>query len=330
MKTSIKVTLCIFVCLLLSCSEDDKASDVIGDQGDSGAFIRTLQVNNSDVILDDPSSTFSVDLETQLEQSETLLESIDVYALFKDHNLDNGDQSSSEILIKTMDQTFFTTGPNGLPITTLELTYAELANLTSIPIDLIQCKDQFLVRLVLNLTDGRSFSSDDGSSSAIIAFDTIFSSPFCYTINVVTPIPAERFVGTYTYQSIVDGPIGPTFGEPKNVVIRVGESPNTRIFEANYIVSRLNEPARTFRFVVNCDEIVFRKNQLSSFFSWCRPEGGFSFGGPPILLGPDTENAPVNPDDDTSFELWFVEGYSGWDGDCDFGTVPVKMLFTKQ
>jgi hypothetical protein len=146
----------------------------------------------------------------------------------------------------------------------------------------------------------------------------------------VTPIPGERFVGTYTYESIIDGPIGPTFGTPKNVVIRVGESPNTRVFEANYIVSRLNEPARTFRFVVNCDEILFRKNQLSSFFSWCRPEGGFSFGGPPILLGPDTENAPVNPDDDTSFELWFVEGYSGWDGDCDFGTVPVKMLFTKQ
>jgi len=217
-------------------------------------------------------------------------------------------------------------------ITTLELTYQELTNSTQVLNDEIQCKDQFLIRLVLNLTDGRSFSVNDGASSSIIAFDTIFSSPFCYTLNIVDPIPANRFIGVYQYQSIVDGPIGPTFGLPNTVEIRVGESPNTRVFEANYIVSRGNEPARTFRFVVNCDEIIFRKNQLSSFFSWCRPEtgGGFSFGGPPILLGPGTENATVNINDDTNFELHFVEGYLGWDGDCDFGTVPVSILFTKQ
>lgn len=316
--------------LLFSCADDDSITQVIEGGVEEGAFIRTLDFTNSDLVLDDLSSTFSVDLEAQLELENGTLENIEVYARFKDNTPENGDVSSSEVLVKTVEQNSFTIGPNELPRTTLELTYAELVNATNVMTNAIQCKDQFLLRLVLNLSDGRSFSIDDGSSSAIIAFDTIFSSPFCYTLNIVQPIPAEQFTGTYTYQSIVDGPIGPTFGAPSTVDIRVGESPNTRIFEANYIVSRLNEPARTFRFVVNCDEILFRKNQLSSFFSWCRPEGGFSFGGPPILLGPDTENAPVNPDDDTIFELWFVEGYSGWDGDCDFGVVPVRILFTKQ
>lgn len=320
----------ISVFLLFSCAEEDNVTQQIDGGVEEGAFIRTLGFTNSDLVLDDLSNTFSVDLEVQLEQQEGLLENIEVFARFKDNTPDNGTISSSEVSVKTIEQDVFIIGPNELPRTTLTLTYAELVTATGISADAIQCKDQFLLRLELHLSDGRSFSIDDGSSSAIIAFDTIFSSPFCYTLNIVQPIPAEQFTGTYTYQSIVDGPIGPTFGAPNTVDIRVGESPNTRVFEANYIVSRLNEPARTFRFVVNCDEILFRKNQLSSFFSWCRPEGGFSFGGPPILLGPDTENAPVNPDDDTTFELWFVEGYSGWDGDCDFGEIPVRILFTKQ
>lgn len=317
---------------VISCSDDTTTNLLIDDTISSGGFIRTLQFTNSDLILNDTNSTFSVDIEIQDEQQGALLDNVEVYARFKDHNPDNGDQSSSEVFVKRVEETVFTTGANNLPTTTLELTYAELIESTQILNENIQCKDQFLVRLVLNLTDGRSFSINDGASSSVIAFDTIFSSPFCYTLNIVTPIAADRFVGTYQYQSTVDGPIGPTFGLPNTVEIRVGESPNTRIFEANYIVSRLNEPARTFRFVVNCDEIIFRKNQLSSFFSWCRPEegGGFSFGGPPILLGPDTENAVVDSNDDTTFELRFVEGYLGWDGDCDFGTVPVSVLFTKQ
>lgn len=330
MKSLKTLAVATSVFLLFSCSDEETITQVIDSGVEEGAFIRTLDFTNSDLVLDDFSSTFSVDLEAQLELDEGTLENIEVFALFKDNNPDNGNQSSSEVLVKTITQNSFTIGPNELPRTTLELTYAELVNSTNIMANAIQCKDQFLLRLVLNLSDGRSFSIDDGSSSAIIAFDTIFSSPFCYTLNIVQPIPITQFVGTYSYQSITDGPIGPTFGAPSTVEISVGESPNTRIFEANYIVSRLNEPARTFRFVVSCDEILFRKNQLSSFFSWCRPEGGFSFGGPPILLGPDTENAPINPDDDTTFELWFVEGYSGWDGDCDFGETPVRILFTKQ
>ncbi|MEP0266283.1 hypothetical protein [Dokdonia sp.] len=329
MKIFTITTIVIFLCLLFSCSEDDKATQLIDDGVSEGAFIRTLDFTNSDLVLDDLSSTFSVDLEAQIGAQDGL-DNIQVYARFKDNNFDNGNQSTSEVLVKTLGQDFFAIGPNDLPRTTLELTYEELIGSTNTQADLIQCKDQFLLRLVINLSDGRSFSVEDGSSSAIIAFDTIFSSPFCYTLNITAPIAAGQFVGTYTYQSIIDGPIGPTFGPSNTVNISVGESPNTRVFEANYIVSRLNEPKRPFRFVISCDEILFRKNQLSSFFSWCRPEGGFSFGGPPILLGPDVENAPVNLDDDTTFELWFVEGYSGWDGDCDFGVVPVKIQFTKQ
>jgi hypothetical protein len=194
----------------------------------------------------------------------------------------------------------------------------------------VQCQDQFIIRLKLFLTDGRSFSVEEGSSSVVIAFDTLFSSPFCYTVNIVEPIDANQFIGMYQYTSIVNGPFGPTFGSPKIVEIKRGNSINSRIFEADYIVSRQNEPSRPFTFLVACDEIIFGKNQISSFFSWCRPEGGFSFGGSPVLLGPGVTNSQINPLDDSSFELQFVEGYLGWDGDCEFGSVLVRISFTKQ
>jgi len=329
-KKWITAILCL---LLVSCNNDDKTSEFIEAEVESGAFIRTVAFNNSDLVLDDPASTFSVLLEVQDEQEGQLVQNIEVYASFADQNNDNGNQGTSEVLVKIIEPDTFTIGPDNLPQTSLELSYAELVAATNVQADLILCQDQFLLRLVLNLNDGRTFSTNNGSSSVVIAFDTLFSSPFCYTLNIVPSIAPDLFVGEYQYESIIDGPIGPTFGLPNTVNIRVGESPNTRVFEANYIVSRLNEPPRTFRFVVGCDEILFRKNQLSSFFSWCRsgsPEGGFSFGGPPILFGPDSSNAAVNTEDDSTFELHFVEGFLGWDGDCNFGETSVKLLFTKQ
>lgn len=326
-------TLPFFVTILLltACSSDDKANDIIGEELESGAYVKTLSFQNSDLILDDAQSTFSVDLEVHDGQEGGLLQNLEVFATFKDNTPDNGTLASGEILIKTFIPSDFTNGAMNLPIRRLALSYSELATATQIALEDIRCKDQFLIRLNLNLTDGRSFSVANGASSTVIGFDTIFSSPFCYTLSIVSPIPAAQFTGMYRYESIIDGPIGPTFGSPKIVEIRQDpNSVNKRIFETDYIVSRQNEPARPYRFLVACDEIVFQKNQISSFFSWCRPEGGFSFGGPPILLGPDTENSTINPDDDSSFELSFVEGYLGWDGDCEYGTVPVKILFTKQ
>ena len=316
--------------LLLSCSSDEKATQIIEADRESGAFVRTLSFNNSDLILNDLASTFSVNLEIQDEDQGDLLGYLEVFATFIDNTPENGTETSQEVLIRTLDSNVFTEGVSGLPRHTLEITQSELLNATNIPTSNVQCQDQFLIRLKLFLIDGRSFSVEDGSSSVVIAFDTLFSSPFCYTVNIVEPIDNNQFIGMYQYSSIVNGPFGATFGSPKIVEIKRGNSVNSRIFEADYIVSRQNEPSRPFSFLVACDEIIFGKNQISSFFSWCRPGGGFSFGGSPVLLGPDVTNSQIQAGDDSSFELRFVEGYLGWDGDCEFGTVPVQILFTKQ
>lgn len=192
--------------------------------------------------------------------------------------------------------------------------------------------DQFSVHLNLKLTDGRVFNASN-ASSIILAFNTFFSSPFCYTINIIEPIPEDLFTGMYLMESILDGPNGQTFvdvnGQPFSngslVEVVKGHSTNTREFMAWHNLHHVSiEAPRRWEFTVVDHQIVMGKNQLSS------PEGYCIFNAAPTLLGPDTVNGPANPTDDTVFELWFVEGYLGFDGECGYVTAPSRYRFSKQ
>jgi len=312
--------------LLISCSGE---TDAVEEGSNTAGFIRTLDFVNSDLILDDVASTFGVNLEVNDGVDGALLENVEVFARLKRNPLDDLNNASQEALVKTLAKENFTPGLDGLRAL-LSLTYSELVNATNV--DNLQCGNQFLIRLQLNLSNGKSFSTDEGNSSSIIGFDTFFSSPFCYTINIVDPIPDDKFVGFYSYESIADGAIGSTFGPSKVIEVIKGDSANERYFLGDYIASRPNEPSRKFKFVFTCDQVLFRKNQISSFFTWCDNgvlADGLRFGGPPILLGPGDEIGAVSMNTDRFFELSIAEGYEGWDGECNFGTINAKVRFTK-
>ncbi len=313
---------------IISCSNNTNEVEIV--QPKNSAFIRTLNFVNSDIDLNDLDSTFGVNLEVEDGNGGGLLESIEVFAQFNDNTAGSINSSSQEVLVKTLGQTEFSAGPDGLPRVLLSLTHAELNAATGINNSL--CGDQFLIRLKLNLTNGESFSTARGNTPAVIGFDTTISSPFSYTLHIVDSLPDEQFIGLYTYESIADGLLGPTFGSPKVVELKRGNSANDRYFEGDYIASRSNEPSRKFRFIFTCCEVVFRKNQISSFFTWC-PEGnlagGITFGGSPILLGPGEETGIISENDDSFFELSISEGYQGWDGECGLGTMNAKVRFTK-
>ncbi|MEP2935492.1 MAG: hypothetical protein ABJM06_07225 [Gilvibacter sp.] len=315
----------LLICLAVgSCSDDDKAIDIVNQELEYGAVIRTLSINNAEFNINDSNSIFSVDVEAQDKENGDLLESVDILVRFKDNTPAGGNFSTNEVLVQTIMVSDFTRIGQGLPRTTLSYSYSQLATAVEVPLAVIECKDQFLVRLIIRLTDGRSFTTGN-ASSIILAFDTFFSSPYCYTINVVEPINEDDFTGTYLYSSVLDGPLGATFGEPKLVEITKGHSNNVRVVPLKHIFSHpSNELPRNYEFSVVCDEMVFGKNQLSSVIAACGNTGA------PILLGPGLENAPADLNDDSVFELWFVEGYLGWDGQCGFGTQPSRIRFTKQ
>lgn len=323
------IVLFVVIFLFISCSSETNDVEIVQPQ-DSAAFVRTLDFVNSDIDISDLDSTFGVNLEVEDGNGGGLLESIEVFARFKDNSPAGTNRSSQEVLVKILEQTEFSSGPDGLPRVLLSLTNTKLVTATGVNSPV--CGDQFLVRLKLNLTNGRSFSEGRGNTPAVIGFDTTISSPFSYTLNIVDPKPDDQFIGLYTYESITDGPLGPTFGLPKVVELKRGNSINDRYFEGDYVASRSNEPSRKFRFIFTCDEVVFRKNQISSFFTWCPEgnlEGGITFGGSPILLGPGEEIGIISENDDSFFELSISEGYEGWDGECGVGTVNAKVRFTK-
>lgn len=310
---------------LMACNTDEKAIETVMNELEYGSVIRTLSFNNSEFVVDDLSSVFSVNIEQQDEEDGALLEAVDLYVRFKDNTVTGNDFSTSEIKFRTLLPDDFTPGGHdNWPRMTLELGYSELLAATNVAHANVSCKDQFLVRLEVKLTNGLVLTVGN-ASSIIIAFDTFFSSPYCYTINVVEPIDDNLFTGLYFYSSVEDGPLGPTFGPPQTVQISRGHSNTVRTVPLKHILSHpSNELPRNYEFSIVCDEAVFQKNQLSSVIGEC------GFSGGPILLGPGDENAPINPTDDSGFELWFVEGYEGWDGGCGFGTAPSKIRFTKQ
>lgn len=313
---------CIFYlfvfALILSCTNDDKVALTNADDREIGAYVRTTATVNSDFSINNPSDVFRVELEVHDEQNGGLLDAIDVYLTYKK----DGALPSDEVLLKTLERDIFEIGQFGKPVTSLIVSFEEALQAFNLTMADMSCKDQFEVRINQKLTDGRSFTTGQ-SSSKILAADDFWSSPFCYTINVIEPIAEDQFTGTYLLESVLDGPLGETFGTSQLVEVYNGHSTNVREMRLRHRLSIEQEQPRIFRFTIVCDETVFSKDLLSSKIGFCGTD-------PAILLGPDTVNATIDPNDDTVFELWFVEGYLGFDGNCGFGTAPSRIRLSKQ
>lgn len=321
----LKVLICTLLFCMISCSQDDKPIDIVLEQVERGAVLRTQEYRNNDFIITDETSRFSVLIEEDDIEDGGLLEDVDVYLQYKGNTPETSSLTTQKILYDTFEKEQFFLGPTGRPAIDIEFTFSEALQIVGLSVDNVVVKDQFVVNLDLNLTDGRTFNMEN-SSSIIIAYDTFFSSPFCYTINVVEPINETAFTGVYMIESILDGPFdGGTFVDSEIVEVTKGRSNTTRQFDAwHFLHHRGIEQKRRWEFNIVGDETVFGKNQLSS------PEGYCTRAAAPLLLGPGDSNGTADSIDDTVFELWFVEGYLGFDGNCGFGTAPSRYRFTKQ
>lgn len=321
-----RILLCCFTVFLLSCSDEEpKAIITALEEVERGAVLRTEDYSSNDFIINDLDSRLKVLIEEDDILEGDLLDRVDVYLQYKGNTPSTAGQSTSEVLYTSLEAAVFTPGPFGRPSYTIDITFGEALVTMGLTLEDVKVKDQFLLRLDLKLTDGRTFN-ESNASSIIIAYDTFFSSPFCYTVNVVQPIDESSFIGMYRLESILDGPSGEeTFVDSEFVEVTKGRSNTTRQFYAlHYLHHRGLEAPRRWEFNIVGDETVFGKNQLSSPEGWCIRNSA------PMLLGPDTVNGSADPIDDTVFELWFVEGYLGFDGKCGFGTGPSRYRFTKQ
>ncbi|WP_416440157.1 hypothetical protein ACH3O9_10495 [Leeuwenhoekiella sp. A16] len=178
-----------------SCSSDDKVVDNVLDTVTRGAVLRTVSLNSSNFNAFDPESIFSVTLEEQDVEDGGLMSSVDVLVSFTDNQDDPVDISVEEQLLLTLQPSDFTTGPNGLPRITFETSLSAAAAAVGLSPGEYSGGDTFTYRLVLNLTDGRSFTNTDASGT--ISGGSFFTSPYSYLVGV-NCTPTSPIAGDYS------------------------------------------------------------------------------------------------------------------------------------
>lgn len=196
-----RFVICFFtLSTLFSCAENDNIVDqVIEGTVIGGGSLRTITpITSSTIILGSPTARFAVNLEVQDKNNGADTEKIDVFASFKDNSTTNGANPRTELLLKTIPSSAFVPGTRGLLQATVIATIAELKARLNLTDAQFTGGDQFVIRLVTVLKDGRTFTNTN--SNSVIVGGSYFSSPFLYNVNVVCPI-TENLAGTHTYVS---------------------------------------------------------------------------------------------------------------------------------
>ena len=154
-----------------------------------GAALRTITESGSYRFFDPGNSLWSATLETHDHESGGLTESVDWY-------VSNG--GNNEVLARTVSRSEMYEGPVGLPRMDISMSLTEAGGL----VGGYQGGNTIIHRMVLKLTDGRTFSTESVSGSLTQSY---FKSPFQYrkTITcfmdagIVTAVP-----GLYTVNMI--------------------------------------------------------------------------------------------------------------------------------
>ena len=166
-------TIILLLLCLISCSNDDEeVLDQVFADLEIGAILRTVNIENGEFDINDPSSAIRIIIEENDDEDGELLDKVDIQMRFIDR--DNGlpNVISSETYVKSIGFQDFNRANSTLPRASVEMTYGEAMTAMNISADQVSCGDQFLLRLELHLTDGRTFSLED-ANSYIIALSLI-------------------------------------------------------------------------------------------------------------------------------------------------------------
>jgi hypothetical protein len=199
-----------FTAIAVSCR--DAEPNIPFNVFNHGAYARTINVASGTYnFFDLQNSAFTATIQIVDERDGDLLQSVDVYVRHR-----RGQTLSPEVLVKTLAASAFTKTPaapqpgtatptgredgkagRAYPTTTFSVSATEASGLTGPTLANIQGADAYEIRLVLNLTDGRSFTNTN--SSADIQGGPFYASPFFYRASVVCP--SNNLQGTYNYSA---------------------------------------------------------------------------------------------------------------------------------
>lgn len=170
---------------LLSCQKSNNDIDKVLSDFTNGAVLRTITQSGEFNIYDTEGSVFEITLEEHDTENGDLLQDVQI---FTKH------QNGNEALMRTIQASDFTTGPKGLPRVDLKLSLKDALTTLGIGSSSVAGGDKITFRFQLNLTDGRSFTDIDSSSSLTGSY---FAAPFSYS-KIIKCIPLGAIDGLYT------------------------------------------------------------------------------------------------------------------------------------
>jgi hypothetical protein len=196
MKTLLKYAFVGALAITLGSCEDDEQNitDFVQETVERGAVLRTINdpSDNGPLVLGSDDSSYLIQIEEQDIEGGDLLQSVDVFVRFNDltvlseqsitgagADLSNPADPASDVLLRTIPAAEFMDGPFGLPRTDIVITESDLAAV--LPVSDFASNDQVLIRLALNLTDGRVFSVNNAGGIITGGF---FNSPFQYLMDI--------------------------------------------------------------------------------------------------------------------------------------------------
>lgn len=229
---------------LNSCKDSNNAiDDVLNYQ--TGANLRTVNIESAVLNSSDNASEFAVEVEEQDAQDGGLFKSVHVYASIQDLTPENGTSVANDAFIKTIDASEFAPGPHGLPRGTVRVSFGEAASAMGLTADDYYAGDVFIIELRVELTDGRIFGASSAGASITGGY---FNSPFQYNaLLTCAPEPGDYQVdmqdsygdgwqsqgievdnnGTIEYVTLPDYWVtgeGPYSGGSQTVSVAVGSS----------------------------------------------------------------------------------------------------------
>ena len=226
------------VILIAACNKkDNKLVDEVQATIDRGAVVRTISNSPNSFVFNDPASVWAINWELQDAEAGGLFRDIEIYVDFVDNTPGDGTVEVDEVLFATLAASSFTPDVWGLPRLNYEAVYQDVLDALGLPFDTSYASDQINFRLVMNLTDGRTWTNTDLAGT--VAGGSYFSSPLNYRANVVCPEKAGT-VGTWTVDmqdSYGDGWNGATLdvtidGETTSLLVDAAQgSTNSETFE---------------------------------------------------------------------------------------------------
>lgn len=203
MKKLKYIPIFFFAAILFSCEDDDATlTQDLQNVVERGAVLRTLETVSSTYNAFDTASEFEVVIQAQDAQDGRLMASVDVFLRFDDRTPDNGsgnENDRAEQLVRSIPASEFTIDQFNLPRTTINLPLSQALSTFGMTNDDFTGGDRFIVRLALNLTDGRVFT--EGDANASVGSGSFFRSPFVYFVDIAC-IPLGPVPGTYVFDMV--------------------------------------------------------------------------------------------------------------------------------